>query len=413
MNKQLLFASLFIFSSAYAASDSTNIPINQIANTINQVAHQVDLSHIKIPPVSIQAGIDPELGKNIAENLLTAGNEVSGPLNAGTLKYFSTVNTGLAPIGRDMVNGFKEIRNAVLIGSGIMAGISLIGTAIQTISTKYILKYFFEPQLIEERSPSSWFWSSKTETSVKKSMVVSPALAYDLDYLIHLTKNTKKNGGEYENVLLHGLPGTGKTLFAKLLAKSSGMRYAFVPAANVSQFLTKGTAVEELNKLFNWAEKNKKGTLLFFDEAETFLGKRELLSEHAQNALSIFLARTGTASSRVMIVCATNRPEALDPAVVSRLGIRIEFPLPTLEERIDQIKMHIASIFGTQKAGAIVDYSLLTNDLFITNLAERLEGVSGRVIQKTINRIRQAALADDSFLITETTVNNVINRMMQ
>ncbi len=183
------------------------------------------------------------------------------------------------------------------------------------------------------------------------------------------------------------------------------MRYAFIPAANVSQFLTKGTAVEELNKLFNWAEKNKKGTLLFFDEAETFLGKRELLTEYAQNALSIFLARTGTASSRVMIVCATNRPEALDHAVISRLGIRINFPLPTLEERIDQIKMHIVS--------TIVDYSLLTSDIFIANLAERLEGVSGRVIQKTINRIRQAALADDSFLIRETMVNNVVNRMMQ
>ncbi len=131
MNKQLFFVSFFIFSFTYSNSDINSIPIAQIADTINQVANQVDLSPIKIPTVTIQAGIDPKM----AENLLTAASEVSGPLNADTLNYFSTVNTGLAHIGRDMVNGFKEMRNAILIGSGIMAGISLIGTAIQTIST--------------------------------------------------------------------------------------------------------------------------------------------------------------------------------------------------------------------------------------------------------------------------------------
>lgn len=60
-------------------------------------------------------------------------------------------------------------------------------------------------------------------------------------------------------MLLHGPPGTGKTLFARTLAKQSGMDYAIMSGGDVGP-LGKD-AVEEVNKLFDWANKSKKGRM--------------------------------------------------------------------------------------------------------------------------------------------------------
>lgn len=141
--------------------------------------------------------------------------------------------------------------------------------------------------------------------------------------------------------MIHGPPGTGKTLWAKYLAEKSGMDYAIMTGGDVAP-LGKD-AVTELHKLFDWSKmnskrllSNKKGMLIFIDEADAFLRKRqshEHISESMRNALNVFLYKTGSPNKDFMVVLASNAPEQLDRAVYDRCDEICEFGLPGLVER--------------------------------------------------------------------------------
>ena len=70
----------------------------------------------------------------------------------------------------------------------------------------------------------------------------------------------------YRNIMLYGPPGTGKTMFAKNMARNSGMDYAILTGGDVTPLGR--TAVTELHKLFDWATTSRRGLLLFVDEAD-------------------------------------------------------------------------------------------------------------------------------------------------
>ena len=72
--------------------------------------------------------------------------------------------------------------------------------------------------------------------------------------------------------MLHGPPGTGKTMAAKRIAKWCGLEYAIMSGADVAPL--QNDAVTELHKLFRWASRTKQGVLLFIDEADAFLSSR-------------------------------------------------------------------------------------------------------------------------------------------
>ncbi len=59
------------------------------------------------------------------------------------------------------------------------------------------------------------------------------------------------------------------------------------------------------------------------DEADAFLRRRagdELISENLRNGINAFLYRTGTPSTKFMVVLATNTPQLLDEAIQDRIG---------------------------------------------------------------------------------------------
>lgn len=94
-------------------------------------------------------------------------------------------------------------------------------------------------------------------------------------------------------IMCPGPPGTGKTLFAKGLARHSGLEYAIMTGGDIAPLGR--DAVTEMHKLFDWAQTSRKGLLLFVDEADAFLRRRntEHISEDLRNALNAFLYRTG------------------------------------------------------------------------------------------------------------------------
>lgn len=210
---------------------------------------------------------------------------------------------------------------------------------------------------------------------------------------------------------MYGPPGTGKTMFAKSLAKHSGMDYAIMTGGDVAPMGKEG--VSAMHKVFDWSQTSKRGVLLFVDEADAFLRKRskEMISEDMRATLNAFLYRTGEQSNKFMLVLASNQPEQFDWAINDRLDEMVEFSLPTLEERERMVRQYFdiyvlnpASRRNSRMKLAEFDYGKKCSAM-----AKLCEGLSGREISKLGVAWQAAAYASEDGVLTETMIDEKVN----
>ncbi len=131
----------------------------------------------------------------------------------------------------------------------------------------------------------------------------------------------------------YGPPGTGKTLCAEALAGQLGLPYMALGIAELeSKFM--GDTAKNIQGAFEQARQT--GALLFFDEADTLLGKR--LSSVTQGVDNEVNAMRSTLLIELerhegIVVFATNFAKNYDEAFRSRIGYHVEFTLPDLAAR--------------------------------------------------------------------------------
>ena len=212
--------------------------------------------------------------------------------------------------------------------------------------------------------------------------------------------------------MLYGPPGTGKTMFARRLAQQSGLEFAVLAGGDVGPL--GAAAVTELHRVFDWGEHSRKGLLLFVDEADAFLRKRGdkgdgHMSENLRNALSTFLFRTGTPSTKTMVVFATNEPAAVDRAVLDRVDESVRFALPGHEERVLLLQkyFHEYVVAGAPGARKI----RVAETIETANwgpLATELAGFSGRQVAKLCNAWQAAAYASVDNTLTEAAMREIL-----
>ncbi len=146
-----------------------------------------------------------------------------------------------------------------------------------------------------------------------------------------------------KGILLHGAPGTGKTLIAKAVANESGAHFLSVAGPEiVSKWY--GGSEENLRKIFEEAEKNAP-SIIFFDEVDAIAPKREeVTGEVERRMVSQLLSLMDGLKSRgkVIVIAATNRPNALDPALRrgGRFDREIEIPVPDKKGRKEILQIH-------------------------------------------------------------------------
>jgi AAA+ superfamily predicted ATPase len=133
--------------------------------------------------------------------------------------------------------------------------------------------------------------------------------------------------------LFHGPPGTGKTMTACLLGKSTGRDvYKVDLSLVVSKYI--GETEKNLARVFDQAQ--HKGWILFFDEADALFGKRtetkDAHDRYANQEVSFLLQRIETFDG--IAILASNQRENLDPAFARRFESIIFFPMPRAEERL-------------------------------------------------------------------------------
>ncbi|MFA4663141.1 CDC48 family AAA ATPase [Pyrococcus kukulkanii] len=146
-----------------------------------------------------------------------------------------------------------------------------------------------------------------------------------------------------KGVLLYGPPGTGKTLLAKAVANEAN---AYFIAINGPEIMSKyyGESEERLREVFKEAEENAPA-IIFIDEIDAIAPKRsEVTGEVEKRVVAQLLALMDGLKSRgkVIVIGATNRPDALDPALrrPGRFDREIEVGVPDKQGRKEILQIH-------------------------------------------------------------------------
>jgi len=146
-----------------------------------------------------------------------------------------------------------------------------------------------------------------------------------------------------KGVLLHGSPGTGKTLLAKAVANETNSHFILI---NGPEIMSKyyGQSEENIRKKFEEAQKNAP-SIIFIDEIDAIASKREeTKGEVERRVVAQLLALMDGLKSRgkVVVIAATNVPNILDPALrrPGRFDREIEIGVPRIDGRLNILKIH-------------------------------------------------------------------------
>lgn len=183
-----------------------------------------------------------------------------------------------------------------------------------------------------------------------------------------------------KGVLLFGPPGTGKTLLAKAVANESDANFISISGPElVSKFV--GESEEKLREIFKNANE-KAPTIIFMDEIDAIAPKREeSTNEVERRMVSQLLTLMDGMGQRgqVIVVAATNRPEAIDQALrrPGRFDREIEIGVPNRNARKEILQIHTRNM-------------PLAKGVNIDELADTTHGYTGADLNALV---REAAMA--------------------
>lgn len=146
-----------------------------------------------------------------------------------------------------------------------------------------------------------------------------------------------------KGVLLHGPPGTGKTLLAKAVASETNANFMTIGGPEIMSKYH-GESEEHLREIFKQAQENAP-TIVFIDEIDSIAPKREdVTGETERRVVAQLLSLMDGLESRgkVVVIGATNRPNAIDPALrrPGRFDREIEIGVPDRAGRLEILQIH-------------------------------------------------------------------------
>jgi len=170
-----------------------------------------------------------------------------------------------------------------------------------------------------------------------------------------------------KGILLYGPPGVGKTLLAKAIANEANAHFI---AINGPEIMSKfyGESEQRLREIFEEAQKNAPA-IIFIDEIDAIAPKRdEVMGEVERRVVAQLLTLMDGLKGRgdVIVIGATNRPHAVDPALrrPGRFDREIEIPLPDKQGRFEILTIHTRNM-------------PLAEDVDLRKIAEITHGYTG------------------------------------
>ena len=208
-----------------------------------------------------------------------------------------------------------------------------------------------------------------------------------VEYLHNPQKYKEIGATMPKGILLVGPPGTGKTMLAKAVAGESNVPFFSISGSEFVEMFV-GMGASKVRDLFKQA-KEKAPCIVFIDEIDAIGKKRDGSAlggndEREQTLNQLLTEMDGFEENLgVVILAATNRPEALDPALTrpGRFDRRVPVELPDLKGREDILKVHAKKI----KYGQDVDFN---------KIARMAAGASGAELANIVNEAALRAVRD-------------------
>jgi transitional endoplasmic reticulum ATPase len=207
-----------------------------------------------------------------------------------------------------------------------------------------------------------------------------------------------------KGVLLYGPPGCGKTLLAKAVANETNAHFISISGPEImSKFY--GESEQRLREIFEEAKKNAP-SIIFIDEIDAIAPKREeVTGEVEKRVVAQLLALMDGLESRgkVVVLAATNRPNALDPALrrPGRFDREIEIGVPDKQGRLEILQIHTRNM-------------PLAKDVDLNRLAEMTHGFTGADLAALCREAAMRALRrvlPEIDLEAETIPAEVLNKL--
>jgi len=185
-----------------------------------------------------------------------------------------------------------------------------------------------------------------------------------------------------KGVLLFGPPGTGKTLIAKAVANESGANFFSIAGPEImSKYY--GESEQRLREIFEEAQKGAP-SIIFIDEIDSIAPKRgEVTGEVERRVVAQLLAMMDGLKERgqVVVIGATNREDAIDPALrrPGRFDREIEIGVPDRAGRVEILQIHTRNM-------------PIAEDVNLESMADRMHGFVGADISALCKEAAMRAL---------------------
>ena len=248
------------------------------------------------------------------------------------------------------------------------------------------------------RSRAKRFAQGKQQVTFKDVGGIDEAKK-ELEEIVDFLKNPKKyskvGARTPKGALLIGPSGTGKTLLARAIAGEANVPFFSMAGSEFMEMLV-GVGSARMRDLFETAKKSAPA-IVFIDEIDAIGRMRGFMTigghgEQEQTLNQMLVEMDGfTPNEQIVVICATNRPDVLDPALMrpGRFDRRISLDLPDLEEREKILQIHARG-------------KPFINGFDWKKVAKRTVGFSGADLENMLNEAAILAAREDREVINLT-----------